>query len=135
MSERDEAAAHRRRRTPRRVTTLAPGEVFVFGSNADGSHGAGAALTAYEQFGAVWGQGHGLQGRSYGIDTMSGWDAMAADARDFLAFAREHPELTFLLTPVGTGIAGWAAADVAPLFADAPDNVLLPEAFAAVLGA
>ncbi len=122
-----------RRTSPRRITDLADGEVFVFGSNASGAHGAGAALTAYERFGGVWGQGHGLQGRSYGIDTMSGWDALVADSREFVAFAREHPELTFLLTPVGTGIAGWGAAEVAPLFADAPDNVLLPEAFASLL--
>lgn len=122
------------RYTPARVTDLADGEVFVFGSNASGAHGAGAALTAYEQFGAVWGQGHGLQGRSYGIDTMSGWDAMAEDAAAFVGFAREHPELTFLLTPVGTGIAGWTAEQVAPLFADAPANVVLPESFARVLG-
>jgi len=126
--------AHDRRRTsPRRITELAEGEVFVFGSNASGAHGAGAALTAYERFGAIWGQRHGLQGQSYGIDTMSGWDALVADVRDFLGFAREHPELTFLLTPVGTGIAGWSATEVAPLFADAPDNVLLPESFAALL--
>jgi len=126
--------AHDRRRTsPRRITDLAEGEVFVFGSNASGAHGAGAALTAYERFGAIWGQGRGLQGQSYGIDTMSGWDALVADVRDFLGFAREHPELTFLLTPVGTGIAGWSATEVAPLFADAPDNVLLPESFAALL--
>jgi len=123
-----------RRTSPAVITELADGEVFVFGSNAAGAHGGGAARFAYERFGAVWGQGHGLQGRSYAIDTMSGWDALADDVRDFLAFAREHTELTFLLTPVGTGIAGWDAADVAPLFADAPDNVLLPEAFAAVLG-
>jgi len=126
--------AHDGRRTsPRRITELAEGEVFVFGSNASGAHGAGAALTAYERFGAIWGQGRGLQGQSYGIDTMSGWDALVADVRDFLGFAREHPELTFLLTPVGTGIAGWSATEVAPLFADAPDNVLLPESFAALL--
>ena len=126
--------AHDGRRTsPRRITELAEDEVFVFGSNASGAHGAGAALTAYERFGAIWGQRHGLQGQSYGIDTMSGWDALVADVRDFLGFAREHPELTFLLTPVGTGIAGWSATEVAPLFADAPDNVLLPESFAALL--
>jgi hypothetical protein len=122
------------RTSPAVITDLAEGEVFVFGSNASGAHGGGAARTAYERFGAVWGQGHGLHGRSYGIDTMSGWDALAADVREFLAFAREHPELTFLLTPVGTGIAGWDAAEVAPLFADAPRNVLLPQVFADVVG-
>ncbi|MGC5165327.1 A1S_2505 family phage non-structural protein [Luteimicrobium sp. DT211] len=126
-------SAGQRRTSSHTITDLADGEVFVFGSNASGAHGGGAARTAYERFGAVWGQGHGLQGRSYGIDTMSGWDAFVADVRDFLAFAADHPELTFLLTPVGTGIAGWDAARVAPLFTDAPDNVLLPEPFATLL--
>ncbi len=116
------------------ITELAQGEVFVFGSNGSGAHGGGAARTAYERFGAVWGQGHGLHGRSYAIDTMSGWDALVADVRDFLAFASEHEELTFLVTALGTGIAGWDVAEVAPLFADAPENVLLPGTFAAVLG-
>jgi hypothetical protein len=117
-----------------RITELAPGEVFVFGSNASGAHGAGAARTAHELFGAVWGEGHGLHGRSYAIDTMSGPDVLRDEAALFLAFAREHPGLTFLLTPVGCGIAGYTADEVAPLFADHPPNVRLPREFADVVG-
>ncbi|GAB2519300.1 A1S_2505 family phage non-structural protein [Paramicrobacterium agarici] len=117
------------------IESLKPGEIFVFGSNASGAHGAGAALTAYEKFGAVWGQGSGLQGQSYGIDTMSGIDVMRREAAEFVAFARQHPNLTFLLTPVGCGIAGFAPGEVAPLFADAPHNVVLPESFREVIGA
>lgn len=117
-----------------RITELGPGEIFVFGSNASGAHGAGAARTAHELFGAVWGEGHGLHGRSYAIDTMSGWDVLRDEAATFLAFAREHPDLTFLLTPVGCGIAGYTAREVAPLFADHPPNVRLPEEFADVVG-
>ena len=56
-----------RRYTPEDIRELGPGEVFVFGSNLSGMHGGGAARVAYEKFGAVWGQGTGLQGRSYGI--------------------------------------------------------------------
>lgn len=115
--------------TPSRVTELAPNEVFVFGSNAAGSHGAGAALTAYERFGAVWGQGSGLQGQSYGIDTMSGLEVAAREAAEFVAFARQHPELRFLLTPVGCGIAGYAPEQIAPLFVGVPENVTIPESF------
>ncbi|WP_235940657.1 A1S_2505 family phage non-structural protein [Paramicrobacterium fandaimingii] len=117
------------------IESLKPGEIFVFGSNASGAHGAGAARTAYEKFSAVWGQGSGLQGQSYGIDTMSGIEVIAQEAADFTVFAREHPELTFLLTPVGCGIAGYAAADVAPFFADAPRNVVLPDEFLEVIRA
>lgn len=114
------------RHTPDRIDELGPGEVFVFGSNARGAHLAGAARTAVERFGAVPGQGHGLQGRSYAIDTMSGSAVLEREAAEFLRFAREHPELTFLLTRVGTGIAGHDEADVARLFAGAPPNVVRP---------
>ena len=61
-----------RRYTPENIQELGPGEIFVFGSNLSGMHGGGAARVAYEKFGAVWGQGTGLQGRSYGIPTMQG---------------------------------------------------------------
>lgn len=115
--------------TPDVVTTLLPDEVFVFGSNAGGQHGGGAARTAYERFGAVWGEGHGHHGQSYAIDTMSGLDALADEARGFLSYAAEHPDLRFLLTPVGCGIAGYTPDQVAPLFAGAPDNVAVPSSF------
>jgi hypothetical protein len=113
------------------ITELQPGEIFVFGSNASGAHGAGAALTAYEKFGAVWGQGNGLQGQSYGIDTMSGLETMGREVARFLEFAGEHPELRFLVTKIGCGIAGYTPAQVAPLFSGVPANVVLPEEFVA----
>ncbi|MCU1637128.1 MAG: hypothetical protein JWQ68_2367 [Cryobacterium sp.] len=118
-----------------RITSLEPDEVFVFGSNASGHHGAGAARTAHERFGAVWGQGHGLQGRSYGIDTMSGLATIRTEVAQFLRFAGEHPELRFLVTEIGCGIAGHTPEEVAPMFRDSPDNVVLPERFRAVLDA
>jgi hypothetical protein len=115
------------------ITELKPGEVFVFGSNATGAHGAGAARTAYEKFGAVWGGGHGLHGQSYAIDTMSGMPTMEDEVRGFLEFAGRHPELTFLVTKVGCGIAGYTPDEVAPLFTGSPANVVLPDEFRAVL--
>ncbi|GAA2892577.1 A1S_2505 family phage non-structural protein [Microbacterium esteraromaticum] len=119
--------------TPDVVVTLRPDEVFVFGSNASGQHGGGAARVAYERFGAVWGEGHGHHGRSYAIDTMSGLGVLASEARAFLTYAAEHPDLRFLLTPVGCGIAGYTPEQVAPLFAGAPDNVTVPSSFAPFL--
>lgn len=116
-----------------RINELAPGEIFVFGSNASGQHGAGAALMAHERFGAVWGEGHGLHGRSYGIDTMSGAEVMRKEIADFVGFAADHPELTFLVTEIGCGIAGYTPEEVAPAFAGAGGNVALPESFAKVL--
>lgn len=119
--------------TPDRVTALQPDEVFVFGSNAHGIHGAGAARIAHERFGAIWGEGHGHHGQTYAIDTMSGIEVLAAEAKTFVQYALGHPELRFLLTPVGCGIAGYTPEQVAPLFADAPSNVSLPAAFVTVL--
>lgn len=103
-----------------RITALAPGEVFVFGSNGAGHHGGGAARIAHERFGAVWGEGHGLRGQSYAIDTMSGREPMLADIAAFLSFAAAHPELTFLVTEVGCGIAGYTVAERSPPPSAAP---------------
>jgi hypothetical protein len=117
-----------------RIDSLEPGEVFVFGSNASGAHGGGAARFALERFGAVWGQSEGLQGQSYGIDTMSGLDVFEEQARRFLEFAQEHDELRFLVTEVGCGIAGYTPEQVAKFFRGAPQNVVLPESFTRVVG-
>lgn len=117
--------------TPEYISELQPNEVFVFGSNVRGKHYGGAAAFAVKRFGAVMGQGEGLQGQSYAIPTMEGMDNMRAAVERFIAFANEHPELTFLVTPIGCGIAGYTPEDVAPLFAEAKnlDNVHLPNSF------
>ena len=126
----------KRRVSPQWITTLADDVVFVFGSNVEGLHGGGAALLAYERFGAIWGQGTGLQGKSYGIPTMHGGiDAIAPYVDDFIAFAREHRELKFLVTEIGCGIAGFTVEEMAPLFKDAMDeeNIYLPQRFIRIL--
>ena len=126
----------KKRVSPQWITTLAEDEIFVFGSNLEGLHGGGAALLAYERFGAVWGQGTGLQGKSYGIPTMHGGvDVIAPYVDDFIAFAREHRELRFLVTEIGCGIAGFTVGEMAPLFKDAMDeeNIYLPQRFIDIL--
>ena len=118
--------------TPERIDSLEPNEVFVFGSNLEGIHGGGAALTAWLKFGAIWGQGAGLQGQSYGIPTMHGGvDAIKPYVDEFVDFAKVHPELTFLVTKIGCGIAGFSFEEMAPLFAGVVDqpNVVLPKEF------
>lgn len=123
--------------TPRFITSLKDGEVFVFGSNKEGMHGSGAARIVYEEFGAEWGVGAGMTGQCYAIPTMDrSIDIIHRHADDFTAYAREHPELTFLVTRIGCGIAGWRDSEIAPLFeeASALDNVALPEEFRDVLG-
>ena len=116
-----------------RIEALEPHQVFVFGSNASGHHGAGAARMAHERFGAVWGEGHGLHGQSYAIDTMSGLPTIEREVQAFLAFAAEQPELELLVTEIGCGIAGYTPEQIAPLFRGAPGNVVLPERCLAVL--
>ena len=122
--------------TPERISELKENEIFVFGSNLAGSHGGGAARLAYNRFGAVWGQGVGLQGQSYGIPTMHGGvDAIKPYVDEFIAFAKQHPEMKFLVTKIGCGIAGFTVEEIAPLFAGALDveNVILPEDFVEIL--
>ena len=81
-----------KRTTPEFITELQQGEIFVFGSNLSGMHGGGAALVAYRKFGAVWGQGVGLQGQSYGIPTMQGGvETIRPYVDEFIQFAGEHP--------------------------------------------
>lgn len=123
--------------TPDRITVLNPGEVFVFGSNLAGHHGGGAAHYAHRHFGAVWGVGEGLRGQSYAIPTMFSTAAEIQPYVDkFTEFAAEHPELYFLVTPIGCGIAGWQPAAIAPFFKKARTlpNVVLPKSFLDVLG-
>ena len=122
----------RAQHTPEFITELAEDEVFVFGSNLAGMHGGGAAALAYRKFGAVWGQGVGLQGQSYGIPTMHGGvEAIKPYVDEFISFAKGHPELRFLVTKIGCGIAGFRVEEIAPLFAEAlpVENIVLPKEF------
>lgn len=124
--------AQEKRITPEWITDLKEDEVFVFGSNLKGMHGGGAARVAYDKFGAVWGQGVGIQGQSYGIPTMhGGTDVIAPYVDEFIKYAKQHPEKKFLVTPIGCGIAGFNESEIAPLFKDAVglENVWLPEKF------
>ena len=122
--------------TPEFIDELESNEIFVFGSNLAGRHGGGAARFAYKRFGAVWGQGVGLQGQSYAIPTMQGGvETIRPYVDEFIAFAKAHSEYTFLVTPIGCGIAGFKEEEIAPLFQAAleVENIVLPEAFVALL--
>ena len=128
--------AYNREYTPDFITELGDNEIFVFGSNLAGAHGGGAARLAYNRFGAVWGQGVGMQGRSYGIPTMHGGvEDIRPYVDEFVAFAKAHPEYKFLVTQIGCGIAGFSAREMAPLFSGAIDveNIILPRKFVDVL--
>ena len=122
--------------TSDRITELKDNEIFVFGSNLEGRHGGGAALLAYRKWGAVWGQGVGLQGQCYGIPTMHGGpEKIKPYVDEFIEFARNHKELKFLVTEIGCGIAGFTPEDIAPLFVRAIDveNIYLPKRFVDII--
>lgn len=119
------------------INDLEENEIFVFGSNLSGFHGGGAAELAME-WGAVWGQGVGLQGQTYAIPTMQGGvETIKPYVDDFLSFTKAHLELKFLVTEIGCGIAGFTVKEIAPLFKNAIDenleNVYLPKSFYEVL--
>lgn len=125
-----------KRYTPERITSLAKNEIFVFGSNLAGAHGGGAARLAYERFGAVWGEGVGLHGQTYAIPTMQGGvETIKPYVDAFIIFAKENTTLTFLVTRIGCGIAGFRDDEIASLFKDAIDveNIILPQEFAELL--
>ena len=123
-------------KSPNYITKLQPDEIFVFGSNLAGMHGGGAARLAYQRFGAVWGQGVGLQGQSYAIPTMQGGvETIQPYVDEFIEFAKQHPQLKFLVTEIGCGIAGFSPSEIAPLFEQAGEvkNIYLTERFWMVL--
>lgn len=123
--------------TPDNITKLGETEIFVFGSNHSGRHGKGAAKTALG-WGAKWGQAEGLQGRTYGIPTKDASIRRTLSLEEikpyvdrFIEFAKANPGLTFLVTEIGCGLAGYKPKDIAPLFEKAVDveNIYLPAKF------
>lgn len=127
--------------TPPVVDWLMPDEIFVFGSNAAGIHGAGAARTALELFGAKHGEGIAFTGQCYAIPTKDkkiktlSLDIIEKSIDLFLSFVPSFPTKTFLVTQIGCGLAGYTPEQIAPLFARAVDldNVHLPAEFWEVL--
>ncbi len=128
--------------TPHFVETLEEGQVFVFGSNLVGCHSGGAALLAVREFGAVWGQAEGPQGRCYAIPVDIRGEAvgnvttyMKRHIDKFLAYAKAHKESFFLVPRIGCGAAGFDEEFMAPFFKDALDmeNVSLPKSFVDIL--
>ncbi|HOG37089.1 MAG TPA: hypothetical protein PK984_07105 [Paludibacteraceae bacterium] len=122
--------------TPDKISELKNNEIFVFGSNLQGAHGGGAARVALNNFGAVWGQGVGLQGQSYAISTMQGGvETIKPYVDEFIDFAHQHTELQFYVTRIGCGIAGFRDKDIAPLFTKAIElpNIILPKSFVEII--
>jgi len=125
--------------TPDKVSHLEDGEIFVFGSNESGIHGAGAAKLAFDKFGAIWGVGVGHEGKTYAIPTKD-FNIKTLDlveiqdyVKEFLEYADKNPDFTFLVTKIGCGLASYQEIDIAPLFKGYPLNVILPKRFVDIL--
>ena len=133
--------------TPDNITFLKPNEIFVFGSNEGSSkggkptHGAGAALLAKQKFGAIQGQSKGLQGQSYAVITKKYWDVekssslseIGKELQNMILFARANPNKKFLVTKLGSSLAGYSIEEIKSLFEKLkniiPDNVILPREY------
>jgi hypothetical protein len=110
------------------------GQVFVFGSNLSGIHGAGAARAAKDKYSAIWGVASGPTGNSYAIPTVKkniagplSIEEIAGDVACFISYATDHPEAEFFITRIGCGLAGHRDQDIAPMFSSAPINCSLPD--------
>jgi hypothetical protein len=124
------------RYTPENIESLADNEVFVFGSNLNGIHAGGTAKLALDKFGAIWGQGVGLQGKSYAIPTKD-HKMNSLELRHIRFYVNQllyvsflYPKKTFLVTKIGCGLAGYTIKDIAPMFRSYPLNVVVPQEFA-----
>lgn len=103
-------------------------EIFVFGSNLAGIHGAGAAKAARLYCGAVYGIGDGMSGNSYAIPTKDKdfncltLETIQGFVNVFVEYTKQHPEYNYFITRVGCGLAGNLDEEIAPMFKDCGDN-------------
>lgn len=117
------------------IMQLEPNEIFIFGSNTAGKHGAGAALQARLSWGAKWGIGEGITGQCYAFPTLDGSnsqltqlpiEALVASRDRLYSTCAQHTDKIFLLTKVGCGLAGYPEETMRGLFVDPPANLILP---------
>ncbi len=123
-----------KRITPEWIETLKENEIFVFGCRNSGRHFDGASAFALKHFGAVFGQREGRQGQSYAIPTIGGVIGLKEirhSVMTFTQYAAKHPELHFLVTPIGCGGGCQSPKYIAPMFKEAAklENVSLPKGF------
>jgi len=128
-----------KRITPEEINSLEKDEVFVFGSNESGIHGAGAAALAYKKFGAQFGKGWGLSAQCFAIPTKD-WEIKTLPleviefyVERFIAFSQGyyHSKWKFYVTKIGCGLAGYTVEDIAPFFKECLNyrNIYLPQEF------
>lgn len=129
------AEGYNREYAPDVIRKLEDGQIFVFNNNAAGNSQLRTAVGARRYHGAQKGVSEGLTGNAYSIPTDGTIDDIEACVKRFISFAQEHQDLKFLVTKIGCGQAGYSAAEIAPLFAEAlpVNNILLPKEFVDIL--
>lgn len=128
------------------IESLKPNQIFVFGSNTEGRHGAGTARLCLNKYGAKYGQASGLQGQSYGLITTDlttskfpsrSKSEILIEINKLYEFAKAHPELEFLVayTAEGYNLCGYSSEDLAKMFAsfDIPENVVFNDGFSKLM--
>lgn len=119
------------------IQELKDDEIFVFGSNLAGRHGAGAARLAVTKFEAINGIGFGRCGNTYAIPTKDfhigtlKLSIIKSFVETFIFYTYNYPNYKFLVTEIGCGLAGYKVHEIAPFFKDALKlkNVYLPQSF------
>ena len=120
------------RTTPENIKSLKKGNIFVFGSNKAGRHGAGAAKLAKDKFEAEYGVGEGLTGRAYAFPTLDenfeklDLKEIKKSVNKLNKCAKENSFKIFLLTKVGCGLAGYKEDEIKKLFSDMELNIIKP---------
>ena len=132
--------------TPELIKFLKPNEVFVFGSNRQGILGGGAAAYARDSFGAQEGVASGMTGQCYAIYTKDYdvnvkndnaksvplWE-IRKQIMELYKFAKKNPEMKFLVTKIGSALAGYSIDEIKLCFTSiwgtVPTNVILPIEF------
>lgn len=129
--------------------------VFVFGSNPEGRHGAGAARYAVLNYGAIYGKGRGLQGCSYALPTKNltaGYTEPAtgikyltagvrsltpqqieANIAELYEHAASNPHYTYYIayTMDGRNLNGYSGEEMRDMFmhTEPPENIVFHESF------
>lgn len=141
-----------KRVTPEEIKILEDDEIFVFGSNSRGYHGAGAAVFAAE-CGYPMGvsQALDIDAQCMGIVTVNSLgnkfqstpkamptlDELKQNVDRAIETFKTNPKLNFLVTEIGCGLAGFAPMQIAWMFHECINmpNVALPKRFWMILNA
>lgn len=137
------------------IKELKDNEIFVFGSNPEGRHGAGTAKIAKDYFGAKYGVGRGLTGKCWALPTKNlkanyfekvsgityetdGFKSISkeqieANLKDLYDYANKNKDKLFYIayTYEGFNLNGYTGDEMFEMFIanEIPENVLFNNTF------